>query len=336
MESSKIIRETLFYVQQFKNSIFVIYLEDKIICRIEELGILRDIYSLQDIGIKIVIFYSNSKLEDRIYQLEFFHNIAKIEIALKSKLIPAMYCDNNSSTEKMICDASIQLCAKKIIFVTNYNGIYDKNRQLIAEMTIQEAEKLLDKKIITGKARRIIEAAIIACKTCKNMLRVHIVNGGKNGSLLKEIFLCEGTGTMLYASSYQEMREANKNDIQDIIIILQNSKFWRSLNINYSEIIKNIKKFLVYAVDQQVYGCCMITDDNELSVIQIDYLAVLQEYENSNILKAMLEYILKNHNHAKQYIAMAKEKNLIWLGMYPWFIKELAFKKNNDTWIKKL
>lgn len=347
METLKVIRETLFYIQQFKDSVFVIRLGDKIVDRVEELGILRDISLLRDIGIKIVIFHSASNLridkwtsiKNEIYQQDF-SQIQNVRIAIKSDLLPVVYCSSSScSVEKMVCDMSVKLCAKKIIFVTHYDGIYGEDRRLISEMTVEEAEKLLDKKnILNGRAREKVEAAINACK--EKIPRVHIINGGRDGSLLKEIFFCEGIGTMIYARlPYQDMRTARESDISNIINILRNSKVGRSLkHIDYPEITKQIKNFVVYAVDEQVHGCFMATYEKEPPLMKIDYLAVSQTYEDSDALEKMLENILSQAREKElNYVIMEDEKNLIWLGMYPWFLNLgfQKFKTSDLSWYRK-
>jgi len=337
MEEIRIIKETLRYVQYFQNLPMVVYLDDKVVTQAEELGITSDIRKLHGIGIKLLLVHNVSDLEIRkwfslkgiLQKIEKSIKLENIKEILKAGKIPIICCskiaDENVSQEEIAVNLAISIQAIKLIFLTHLDGVFNEEKKLIHQMTVKEAQKLLTKPgLVTGSMRKKVEAGIMACK--KGIPRVHILSGLREGALLKEIFSCEGIGTMIYTRTpYQVIRPAKLIEIAQIMEILREAGF--SLPIIFDEIAEKVKDFLVFTVDEQIHGCVLIIDHPPYSAIELAYLATSSTYRNTNVLQRLLVEAIKNAEKKKRkYIFLDKEKNPIQLGIYPWFLK-LGFKK---------
>ena len=87
------------------------------------------------------------------------------------------------------------LNSRRLLLMTNVEGVYDKNKKLIPEITSEEANKMIkDEIIISGMIPKIntcIDAVI------NGVRGVVIIDGRKPHSILYEIFSDKGAGTLI-------------------------------------------------------------------------------------------------------------------------------------------
>jgi len=86
------------------------------------------------------------------------------------------------------------LNAEKLIFLSNVAGIRRSDGSLISELSETEARKLIAEGVISGGMIPKVSACLEALAT---VLRVHIVDGGEEHVLLRELFTDQGAGTMI-------------------------------------------------------------------------------------------------------------------------------------------
>ena len=88
--------------------------------------------------------------------------------------------------------------AEKLAFLTDTEGVYmdpDNAASVISEMTVSEAQKLIDDGIIAGGMLPKIKNCMGAIKN--GVSRVHILDGRIPHSILLEIFTNKGIGTAI-------------------------------------------------------------------------------------------------------------------------------------------
>jgi len=161
--------------------------------------------------------------------------------------------------------------------------------------------------------------------------------------LLKEILTCDGSGTMIYESMYQEIRKAKKSDIAEISEIIKTSVKGMAITLDFIE--KNIINFRVFAVDHQIHGCVMVKSGAGGSADEIAYLGILGAYEDPLIFERLIRDALSVLSAEAKCIFMDPKKNTNLLGIYPWF-KKLGFSMTsmrcgsgsgtNKVWVKAL
>lgn len=336
MELVRVIRETLEYSRQYRESTVAIIVDSEIGDRVRQLGIVNDIHAIRQAGINVVIFHSNPKLNlkrwkifNSIVREAESHNIEKIKTNLRFGTIIVVPCYeiNGLSPNEIAVNVAVAIKATKLIFLTTHDGIFERGQKLVREADISYARKLLlMPKIVTGKMREMVEAGIAACE--QGVDRIHIISGIREGALLREIFSCEGVGTMFYSRMpYQEIRKAQTKDIFSILEILIESIDGSTFEL--SEIDSTIENFLVFSVDGDVHGCAHMKEYVDQKVIEVSHVAVSRSYENSDVLKRVMNHII---NYGKQKgvkkIFLQLEKNVMWLRIFPWFV-ELGFTKTD-------
>ncbi len=90
--------------------------------------------------------------------------------------------------------------AKRMIMVTDVAGVWDENKNVVPELTIQGAYDLVESGAISGGMKPKIEAAVSVAQKGINV----VITTPKDGGLFRELFTVEGSGTMILAPSAVE------------------------------------------------------------------------------------------------------------------------------------
>ena len=89
---------------------------------------------------------------------------------------------------------------------------------------------------------------------------------------------------MITNSSYKRIRPARLNDLQSIMEILSSPAQHSAIVLRTPEYIeRQIEKYMVYCVDDDVIGCCEIIQYADGSAAEIASLAVNKSYRNKGI-----------------------------------------------------
>lgn len=101
--------------------------------------------------------------------------------------------------------------AEKLAFLTDTEGVYmdmNDSGSVISEMTVTEAEELIEKGIIAGGMIPKIKNCMDAIKN--GVSRVHILDGRIPHSLLLEIFTNKGIGTAILNDDQEKFYDSEK------------------------------------------------------------------------------------------------------------------------------
>mgnify|MGYP006099431755 FL=1 len=126
-----------------------------------------------------------------------------IKNLIKENFIPVispMGLDEKNQTYNINADTAAgalarSLKSRRLMLMTDVEGVYDKNKKLISEIKSAEAEKLIYDETIS-------EGMIPKIRTCINALNdgvrgVVIIDGRKPHSILFELFSDKGSGTLI-------------------------------------------------------------------------------------------------------------------------------------------
>ena len=127
----------------------------------------------------------------------------KIKDLINNDIIPViapMGLDQKNQTYNINADTAagflaISLKSRRLLLMTDVEGVYDKNKKLISEIKPTEADKLIYDETIS-------EGMIPKIRTCINALDngvkgVVIIDGRKSHSILFELFSDKGAGTLI-------------------------------------------------------------------------------------------------------------------------------------------
>ena len=90
---------------------------------------------------------------------------------------------------------AISLKSRRLLLMTDVEGVYDENNKLISEIKSVEAEKLIYNQTIHGGMIPKIRTCINAVNN--NVRGVVIIDGRKPHSILFELFSDQGAGTLI-------------------------------------------------------------------------------------------------------------------------------------------
>ncbi|MDH3901197.1 MAG: amino-acid N-acetyltransferase, partial [Gammaproteobacteria bacterium] len=161
----------------------------------------------------------------------------------------------NLSAEEIAVAAASDLQADKLILLTEETDLRDGRRQLVSQLSLSDATKLLQsRRKLPEDTVRHLQHAIQACR--KGVRRTHIVSRRQDGALLLELFTRDGNGTLITAEIYEGLREAVIDDVGGILELIKPLEEAGILVRRSRECLEmEIDHFLVIERDGTVIAC---------------------------------------------------------------------------------
>ena len=122
----------------------------------------------------------------------------------------------NLLAEEVATRTAIHLKADKLIFLSPFSGLKDKEGDFITELSLPQLQEYVNQnkdlemgmKSLLNISGRAIRAGVS---------RVHFLPCNQDGALLEELFTHDGIGMMLASSDIENLREANQDDVGGIL-----------------------------------------------------------------------------------------------------------------------
>lgn len=163
----------------------------------------------------------------------------------------------NLSMEDVASAAAIALRADKIVFLTETEGLIDEEGALIRELSLDDAYRLHEGGAVTGDAGFYLKHSIRACRG--GVARSHIIPYALDGSLLLELFLHDGVGTMISYENLESLREATPDDVGGILTLIEPLESDGTLvRRGRHQIERDIDHFSVIEHDGVLFGCAAL------------------------------------------------------------------------------
>ncbi len=170
---------------------------------------------------------------------------------------------------------AVALKAAKLIFITPQDGLH-YNGELIRHMVVTDLQKLLHSGP-GGFAPSMVSKARHAAAACSaGVPRVHIVNGHEDEALLAEVFSNEGSGTLIYANEYEQIRPARKKDVRAIEQLTRKAVEAEELvRRTHAEIEENLSEYYLFEIDKNPVACVSLhvyagQEKGELASLYVD------------------------------------------------------------------
>ncbi len=100
----------------------------------------------------------------------------------------------NVNADTVAAELAVALGARKLILLTDVEGIKDKSGQLISEIRAHDVSDKIDDGTITGGMIPKVKAAV---RALAGVEKAHIIDGRVPHALLLELLTAEGIGTMI-------------------------------------------------------------------------------------------------------------------------------------------
>lgn len=214
------------------------------------------------------------------------------------------------NSDLLAAELAEALQATKVVYFSPCRGLEIDGR-LQSDIPVDRLRSILESKpeSINEPMRSKAAHAIRAIET--GTPRIHLLDGRELDGLLAEIFSNEGVGTLIYGNEYQQIRQATKSDVRAIHHLTRSGmKRDELLTRSQQAIEKNIDKFFVFEIDENIIACISlhIYSDNP-SLAEIGALYVMPFYHNRGIGQKMVEFacLKAGEQGAKAVLALSTQ-----------------------------
>ncbi|MBK7357221.1 amino-acid N-acetyltransferase [Propionivibrio sp.] len=179
----------------------------------------------------------------------------------------------NLAMEEVAESAAKAITADKLIFLTDSQGVTDRDGNLLDELTADSAERL----VTTGDwlspdIKRYLPCAVRASRA--GIGRVHLISYNEDGTLLRELFSRDGVGTIITRESLEILRDARPDDISGLVALIEPLEEIGALVRRSRELLeREITRFSVIEHDGLIVGCAALypygDDQAELACVAV-------------------------------------------------------------------
>lgn len=205
----------------------------------------------------------------------------------------------NLSAEDVATAVAVELRADKLLCLTEGPGLVDEKKNLIRQLTLSEAQKLLSgKRALDAGVRRHLVCAVRACQN--GVRRAHLINRRADGALLLELFTRDGIGTLIAGDAYEDTRAATIEDVGGILeliapleeegVLVRRSRERLETEIGY---------FIVMERDGAVIACAALYPYAKEGVGELACFVVHPDYRDAGRGEALLEQIERKARQQK-------------------------------------
>lgn len=184
-------------------------------------------------------------------------------------------------------EVATSLLADKLIMFTPYEGVMDKDGQVISEL---EAAGI-DKHLLEGTQatlHKTLKAARQACLTGVN--RCHLISYAEDGALLEELFTRDGSGTQVARVSYEQIRAGTPEDVRGIIELIESLEEKGILVRRSRELLESeVEHFTVIERDGMIVSCAALYPFGNKG--ELACLATHEDYRNKDRGELLLKAI---------------------------------------------
>jgi len=187
----------------------------------------------------------------------------------------------NLSMEDVASSAAIALRADKLIFITETDGIFGADGELLRELSLDEAHHLYEShdEAQHNDSDFYLKHAIRACRG--GVPRSHIVPYSLDGSILLELFLHDGVGSMISYENLESLREATPDDVGGILQLIEPLETDGTLvRRGRHQIERDIDHFSVIEHDGVLFGCAALYAYPQERLGEMACLTVSPEAQN--------------------------------------------------------
>jgi amino-acid N-acetyltransferase len=228
------------------------------------------------------------------------------------------------------------LQADKLIFVTEIPGIRirpleaeSEDNPIDTELPLAAAELLLAQ-IPAGQRPTDTAFYLQHCvKACKaGVERSHIIPFSVDGSLLLEVYVHDGIGTMVVDEKLEELREATSDDVGGILTLIEPfEKDGTLVKRSRTEIERDIGNYTILEHDGVIFACAALYPYPEAKTAEMAALTVSPEVQG----QGDGEKVLKRIEQRARSMGLDSIFVLTTRTMH-WFLKR-GFKNVDPDWL---
>jgi amino-acid N-acetyltransferase len=184
---------------------------------------------------------------------------------------------------------AVELKAEKILFLIADK--YTENEQQVRQLSVEQARTLAGSIHDGGENSRAYLLRMAAESVAEGVPRCHFVDGLQDEALLGEIFSAQGTGTMIYAKPYQNIRSARRSDIPRIISMIQGAVNDEELVARSAQDVREkLADYSVLDIDGNLFGVVSLHHYPEERLAELACLYVKRSHEGSGYGSRLVKF----------------------------------------------
>ncbi|MFJ4289682.1 amino-acid N-acetyltransferase [Cupriavidus sp. NPDC089707] len=196
----------------------------------------------------------------------------------------------NLSMEDVASATATALKADKLIFITEVPGVPDPVGKLMPEMSLRTAVERLQNNHLPPDVADYLHHLVKALKG--GVPRAHLIPYSLDGSVLLELFLHDGVGTMLSDTDLESLREASLDDVGGILQLIAPLEADGTLVPRGRHLIeRDIANFSVIEHDGVLFGCAALYDYPRENMGEMACLTVSTEAQGTGDGERLLKRI---------------------------------------------
>jgi amino-acid N-acetyltransferase len=242
----------------------------------------------------------------------------------------------NLTMEEVATSVAISIQADKLLFLTEIPGIpvditrpVDEDNPVDTELPLEEAKKLLASLPAPLRPTDFAFYLQHCVKACESGVeRNHILPFSVDGSLLLEVYVHDGIGTMVVDEKLESLREATVDDIGGILQLIE--PFERDGTLvkrSRTEIERDVGHYTVIEHDGVIFGCAALYPYPEARTAEMAALTVSPQSQ----AQGDGERILKRVEQRAKQMGLESIFVLTTRTMH-WFLKR-GFAQVNPDWL---
>ena len=242
----------------------------------------------------------------------------------------------NLTMEEVATSVATALQADKLIFVTETPGIRihplepaSEDNPIDTELPLDVAKQLLSTLPHTTNPSDIafyLQHCVKACET--GVERSHILPFAVDGSLLLEVYMHDGIGTMVVDEKLEELREATHEDVGGILQLIEPfEKDGTLVKRDRNEIERDVGQYTVIEHDGVIFACAALYPYPEAKTAEMAALTVSPQSQGQGDGEKVLKRIeqrARNKGLKSLFVLTTRTKH--------WFLKR-GFVQVDADWL---
>lgn len=181
---------------------------------------------------------------------------------------------------------AIQLQADKLITLTHPVPLITLQGETLHEVQPHS----LDQLVLDPATHQLLSAAAQTCQ--QGVKRCHLIDYKTPGSLLRELYSRDGSGTLVTANPFETLRAARVKDIPEILTLTRPFEEAGILIHRSAELLKqDIGRFVVVERDNSIIGCAALYPFVEDKMAEVACIAIHADYQKADRGEALLHYL---------------------------------------------
>jgi amino-acid N-acetyltransferase len=242
----------------------------------------------------------------------------------------------NLTMEEVATSVAIALQADKLIFVTEIPGIRmqpgepaSEDNPIDTELPLAAAQKLLSDLPLPSQpidTAFYLQHCVKACK--EGVERSHILPFAIDGSLLLEVYVHDGIGTMVVDEKLESLREATADDVSGILQLIEPfEKDGTLVKRSPTEIERDASNYSILEHDGVIFACAALYPYPEAKTAEMAALTVSPNVQGQGDGERVLKRIEQRAKSAGlESIFVLTTRTM------HWFIKR-GFKQVDPEWL---